>query len=136
MVFRHNGVPMRWRVLGAGQLDEGVAVFQGLQIRSHIDGIQRQPFPVRPEGTQTGLCPRRNDPTMIPQAIAETGSRMSEQINTEVACLEVVQRMDETYGSLVNQQIELEQKNQELERAQTFIADILGAMTDILVICD
>ncbi len=73
---------------------------------------------------------------MIRQAIAETGSRMSEQINTEVAWLEVVQRMDETYGSLVNQQIELEQKNQELERAQTFIADILGAMTDILVICD
>lgn len=60
----------------------------------------------------------------------------SDPLTSEAAWVEVVRKMDETYASLVRQQVELEQKNKELESAHAFIADILGAMTDVLVICD
>ncbi len=50
--------------------------------------------------------------------------------------IEVVQQMDIIYRDLVESQIELEQKNTELEEAQQFIESILSAMHNILVVTD
>ncbi len=54
----------------------------------------------------------------------------------EEAWIEVVQKMDEVYAELVNTQVEIEQKNVELEEAQTFIDSVLSSMTDVLIVCD
>jgi two-component system sensor histidine kinase HupT/HoxJ len=50
--------------------------------------------------------------------------------------IEVVQQMDIIYRDLVESQVELEQKNAELEEAQQFIESILSAMHNILVVTD
>jgi len=54
----------------------------------------------------------------------------------EDAWLEVIGKMDEVYSQLVQDEIELEQKNAELEQSQQFITGLLGAMSDILLACD
>jgi len=54
----------------------------------------------------------------------------------ERAWIDVIRKMDETYADLVAQQVELERKNTELEEAQAFIAGVMAAMTDVLVVCD
>ncbi len=54
----------------------------------------------------------------------------------EDAWLEVIGKMDEVYSQLVQDEIELEQKNAELEQSQQFIASMLGSMSDILLACD
>ncbi|MCW0180398.1 MAG: ATP-binding protein [Zavarzinia sp.] len=50
--------------------------------------------------------------------------------------IDVIRKMDETYADLVAQQVELERKNAELEEAQAFIAGVMAAMTDVLVVGD
>ncbi len=72
--------------------------------------------------------------------------RLSEQIDVEVplefdaarekAWVDVIQTMDILYAELVDNQIELERKNTALEDAQQFIRSVLGAMTDVLIVCD
>ena len=52
------------------------------------------------------------------------------------AWLDVIQKMDEVYSQLVNDEIELEKKNAELERTQQFIFSVLGAMSDVLIVCN
>ncbi|MCE4070796.1 MULTISPECIES: sensor histidine kinase [Pseudomonas] len=54
----------------------------------------------------------------------------------EDAWLEVIGKMDEVYSQLVQDEIELEQKNAELEQSQQFIASMLASMSDILLACD
>ncbi|MBG6288733.1 MULTISPECIES: sensor histidine kinase [Pseudomonas] len=54
----------------------------------------------------------------------------------EDAWLEVIVKMDEVYSQLVQDEIELEQKNAELEQSQQFIASMLASMSDILLACD
>lgn len=54
----------------------------------------------------------------------------------EDAWLEVIGKMDEVYSQLVQDEIELEQKNAELEQSQQFIAGLLTSMSDILLACD
>ena len=54
----------------------------------------------------------------------------------EGAWIEVVQKMDEVYAELVDMQVEVEQKNGELEEAQIFIDSVLSSMTDVLIVCD
>jgi two-component system sensor histidine kinase HupT/HoxJ len=49
--------------------------------------------------------------------------------------LDVIQKMDEVYSQLVHDEIELEQKNDELEQSQQFIFSILSAMSDVLLVC-
>jgi two-component system, NtrC family, sensor histidine kinase HupT/HoxJ len=77
-----------------------------------------------------------HDPMLTDPDRSQGMAASGDLVNTETAWLEVVRKMDETYASLVNQQVELERKNQELESAHNFIADILGAMTDVLLIAD
>ncbi|MEH6472952.1 MAG: ATP-binding protein [Halopseudomonas sp.] len=55
---------------------------------------------------------------------------------TEAAWVDVVHQMEEVYSDLIKYQVEIEQKNQELEQAQQFIASVLTSMTDILIVCD
>lgn len=55
---------------------------------------------------------------------------------TESAWVEVIHKMESVYADLVQHQMELEDKNSELEQAQQFISSVLSAMTDVLLACD
>ncbi|MCF6209611.1 MAG: ATP-binding protein [Gammaproteobacteria bacterium] len=55
---------------------------------------------------------------------------------TEVAWIEVVQKMESVYADLVQSQVQVEEKNAALEEAQQFIRSVLFSMTDVLVVCD
>jgi two-component system sensor histidine kinase HupT/HoxJ len=50
--------------------------------------------------------------------------------------LDVIQKMDEVYSQLVQDEIALEEKNAQLEQSQQFIFSLLTAMSDVLVACD
>ncbi len=52
------------------------------------------------------------------------------------AWIEVIQQMDNIYADLVRYQVELEEKNAELENAQRFIKSVISSMSDILIVCD
>ncbi|HET7863045.1 MAG TPA: PAS domain-containing protein, partial [Burkholderiaceae bacterium] len=54
----------------------------------------------------------------------------------ESTWLDVIHKMDEVYSQLVQDEIQLEQKNVELEQSQQFILSVLTAMSDVLVVCD
>lgn len=50
--------------------------------------------------------------------------------------MDVIQKMDEVYSQLVQDEIALEEKNAQLEQSQQFIFSLLSAMSDVLVACD
>ena len=52
------------------------------------------------------------------------------------AWIEVIQRMDDIYADLVRYQVELEDKNSQLEEAQSFIQSVISSMSEILIVCD
>jgi len=52
------------------------------------------------------------------------------------AWVSVIQKMDETYADLVHYQVEIEQKNLELEQTQGFLDSVQSAMSDVLIVCD
>jgi two-component system, NtrC family, sensor histidine kinase HupT/HoxJ len=54
----------------------------------------------------------------------------------ESTWLDVIHKMDEVYSQLVHDEIQLEQKNIELEQSQQFIFSVLSAMSDVLLVCD
>ncbi len=70
--------------------------------------------------------------------IDQAGVTQSIQLppSTENAWIDVIHKMDSVYADLVHYQVELEQKNSELEEAQQFIVSVLSAMTDVLIVCD
>ncbi|WP_426416020.1 sensor histidine kinase [Aestuariirhabdus sp. LZHN29] len=55
---------------------------------------------------------------------------------SEDAWLEVIEKMEQVYSQLISHQVELEQKNAELESAYQFISSVQTAMTDVLIVCD
>lgn len=55
---------------------------------------------------------------------------------TEEKWIDVIYKMDAVYADLVGHQVELEEKNNELEEAQQFISSVLASMTDVLIVCD
>lgn len=55
---------------------------------------------------------------------------------SEESWIDVIHKMDSVYADLVSYQIELEEKNTELEEAQQFIVGVLASMTDALIVCD
>lgn len=57
-------------------------------------------------------------------------------INSEDAWVSVIQKMDEAYADLVHSQVEIEQKNGELEEAKSFFDSIQSSMSDVLIVCD
>jgi len=54
----------------------------------------------------------------------------------ESTWLDVIQKMDEVYSQLVQDEVQLEQKNAELEQSHQFIFSVLTAMSDVLLVCD
>ena len=56
--------------------------------------------------------------------------------STEIAWIEVIQKMESVYADLVHSQVQVEEKNAALEEAQQFIRSVLMSMTDVLVVCD
>ncbi|WP_417788784.1 ATP-binding protein [Terasakiella pusilla] len=56
--------------------------------------------------------------------------------NSDEVWIDVIQKMDGIYADLLTSQVQLEDKNEELEEAHQFIDSILSSMTDVLVVCD
>jgi two-component system sensor histidine kinase HupT/HoxJ len=54
----------------------------------------------------------------------------------ESTWLDVIQKMDEVYTRLIDDEVELEKKNSELEQSQQFIFSVLTSMSDVLFVCD
>lgn len=54
----------------------------------------------------------------------------------ESTWVDVIQKMDEVYSQLIDDEIELEKKNSELEQSQQFIFSVLSAMSDVLLVCN
>lgn len=52
------------------------------------------------------------------------------------AWVSVIRKMDETYADLVRYQVEIEEKNDALEQAQSFLDSVQSAMSDLLIVCD
>lgn len=50
--------------------------------------------------------------------------------------LNVIGKMEETWGQLIGQQVELERKNAALQEAHAFMASVFESMSDVLVACD
>jgi len=69
-------------------------------------------------------------------------SGMGEILNTlnptfsDAAWIDVIRKMDATYSELLKYQVELEEKNSDLEGMRAFIESVLGSMTDILIACN
>jgi two-component system sensor histidine kinase HupT/HoxJ len=57
-------------------------------------------------------------------------------MDSEDAWVSVIQKMDEAYADLVHYQVEVEQKNVELEEAKTFSDSIQSSMSDVLIVCN
>ena len=55
---------------------------------------------------------------------------------TESAWVEVIQQMEQVYSNLINHQVELEQKNQELDEINQFISSVQRAMTEVMIVTD
>jgi two-component system sensor histidine kinase HupT/HoxJ len=55
---------------------------------------------------------------------------------SESTWIDVVHKMDEVYNELLQHEVELEEKNDELEESQQFIFSVLTSMSDLLVVCD
>lgn len=54
----------------------------------------------------------------------------------ESVWMDVIQKMDEVYTRLIEEEVALEKKNSELEQSQQFIFSVLSSMSDVLVVCD
>ena len=54
----------------------------------------------------------------------------------ESTWMDVIQKMEEVYSQLIQDEIELEKKNGELEQSQQFVFSVLSAMSDVLLVCD
>ncbi|RRJ83654.1 sensor histidine kinase [Aestuariirhabdus litorea] len=79
------------------------------------------PAPLETVGSKERLCPVLGGVTSAA---------------TEDAWLEVIEKMEQVYSQLISHQVELEQKNAELESAYQFISSVQTAMTDLLIVCD
>ena len=60
----------------------------------------------------------------------------SSEAMADEAWVSVIQKMDETYADLVHYQVEIEEKNQELEQTRDFLDSVQSSMSDILIVCD
>lgn len=53
----------------------------------------------------------------------------------ESVWVDVIHRMDEVYAELLRNEADLEQKNADLEEAQSFISSVFASVSDILIVC-
>lgn len=75
--------------------------------------------------------PSLTEQVEIPQKLQQQANEAQDH-----AWIEVIQRMDEIYADMVRYQVELEQKNAQLEEAQNFIQSVVSAMSEVLIVCD
>jgi two-component system sensor histidine kinase HupT/HoxJ len=54
----------------------------------------------------------------------------------ESTWIDVIRKMDQVYTDLLRYQVELEEKNSALEESQKFIDNVLGSMSDVMIVCD
>jgi len=78
---------------------------------------------------------QNKDTGLINQVMPDTGEHSLDAI-TEESWIDVIHKMDSVYANLVDYQVELEEKNTELEEAHHFINSVLSSMTDVLIVCD
>lgn len=76
---------------------------------------------------------KRPTPPALPDNLS--GGPSMEGVS-EDTWLEVIQKMDQVYSQLIEDEIELESKNTELEQSQQFIQSVLSSMSDVLLVCD
>jgi two-component system sensor histidine kinase HupT/HoxJ len=76
---------------------------------------------------------RRPATGLLPPADAE-GAPL--QGVDESVWMDVIQKMDEVYSQLIDDEVELEKKNAELEQSQQFVFSVMSAMSDVLIVCD
>ena len=57
-------------------------------------------------------------------------------LSDESAWIDVIQRMDSIYADVVRYQVELEEKNANLEEAHQFIQSVISSISDILIVAD
>ena len=57
-------------------------------------------------------------------------------LSDESAWIEVIQRMDSIYADIVRYQVELEEKNANLEEAHQFIQSVITSISDVLIVAD
>jgi two-component system sensor histidine kinase HupT/HoxJ len=55
---------------------------------------------------------------------------------SEDTWLDVIHKMEEVYSKLVTDEVELEEKNAQLEQSQQFIFSLLSSMSDVLIACN
>jgi two-component system sensor histidine kinase HupT/HoxJ len=72
--------------------------------------------------------------SLIDKVVIDDSLQLNE--TTESAWIDVIQKMDKVYADLVHYQVELEQKNAELEETQQFIRSVLESMKEVLIVCD
>lgn len=52
------------------------------------------------------------------------------------AWVSVIRKMDEAYADLVHSQVEVEEKNAELQENKQFLDSVQSSMSDVLIVCD
>jgi len=57
-------------------------------------------------------------------------------LDVDDAWVSVIQKMDEAYAELVHSQVEVEEKNAELQESKLFLDSVQSAMSDVLIACD
>lgn len=71
-----------------------------------------------------------HDPMVMMGAFADLGQA------SEDLWIDVIRKMDDVYSDLIASQVALEEQNAALEQARAFLGSVLGAMTDVLIVCD
>lgn len=67
----------------------------------------------------------------LPITVQQDSSKL-----TEDAWIEVIEQMEHVYTQLINHQVELEQKNRELEEVNQLISSVQRSMTEVLLVTD
>jgi len=68
--------------------------------------------------------------------IATLGALADLDQTSEELWIDVIRKMDDVYSDLIASQVALEEQNTALEQARAFLGSVLGAMTDVLIVCD
>ncbi|EGD60624.1 PAS/PAC sensor signal transduction histidine kinase [Novosphingobium nitrogenifigens DSM 19370] len=76
-------------------------------------------------------------PPMISDPLVESAALLGEMGAVgEEMWIDVIRKMDNVYADLIASQVALEERNAALEQARTFLGSVLGAISDVLIVCD
>jgi two-component system sensor histidine kinase HupT/HoxJ len=70
------------------------------------------------------------------RGLLKRGGNPGDAVSDESAWIEVIQRMDSIYADIVRYQVELEEKNANLEEAHQFIQSVISSISDVLIVAD